>query len=259
MEAVKCSAGQCEAQPWEHISEKSKDEWGGSNSSPEVRFRIPGAHTTACLHTDIPAECMSASEGPGMCVRARGVFVYTCTWWSVCFFIQTNVWKWTYYIPLHIIKHAQRSLSRQNKGASYFSHVWYQGGKTHTDVERSWLSQSNQALITPRMPFTISSEGGWESKRAKEKNKKTAGLLVVSCEQSCWCPWNTEESGEGKPLQLLNRPCCLLGCCAACSILFQRKSLGKQKWLVFVIVQSFCCDFNGNEYQSRLTRWFSLF
>lgn len=28
----------------------------------------PGTHTTACLHTDIPAECMTASEGPGMCV-----------------------------------------------------------------------------------------------------------------------------------------------------------------------------------------------
>lgn len=62
----------------ERISEKSEDEWGGSNSSPEVRFRIPGAHTTACLHTDIPAECLSTSKGPGMCVH-----VYLCMCVSV--------------------------------------------------------------------------------------------------------------------------------------------------------------------------------
>lgn len=150
---------------------------------------------------------------------------------------------------LHSITHHQTCIeqlteAKQKEQVTSLSLMFDTRGKnTHTDVEKSWLTQSNQALITPRMPFTISSEGGWESKRAKGKKEKTAVLLVVSCEQSCWCPWNAEESREGKPLQLLNSPWCLLGCCAACSILFQCDSFGKQKWLVFAIVQSFCCDF----------------
>lgn len=84
-----------------YISEKSKDEWRGSNSSLQVRFRIPGAHTAACLHTDMPAECMSASKGPGMCLRAC-----MCVWdcFSLCVCFQTNMWTW----PEHHSEYTQR-------------------------------------------------------------------------------------------------------------------------------------------------------
>ena len=159
----KSSAGQHEAQLWERISEKREDEWGGSNSSPEVRFRIPGAHTTACLHADIPAECMSASEGPRMCVC-----VYTCTWWSVCF--SCKLMCQNEHITFHYTSSNVHSETYQSKQSSeLFSLMCDAGGKTHTDVERSWLTKSNQALITPRTPFTINSQGGWESKRAEKK------------------------------------------------------------------------------------------
>lgn len=141
-------------------------------------------------HTCWVYKCQQGARNVCVCVC-----VYTCTWWSV-FFMQTKCVKINI---LHFITHHQKyihKLIKANKGVSCFF-VWYRG---KTDVERSWLTKPNQALITLHTAFTISSEGGWESKGEREKKK--AGLLLVSFEQS-WCPWNSEESREGKPLQLL--------------------------------------------------------
>lgn len=99
----------------------------------------PVSTLTYLLSVIVPArgqECVCA------CVRA-----YLCThvrWrWSVCAcvcFIQSNVWKSTYYIPLHTIRHTtQRNVPKQTKEWAVFfpphSLMCDTGGKTHTDVE----------------------------------------------------------------------------------------------------------------------------
>lgn len=63
------------------VSERSKDEWGDSDSSPRGQVSHSWAHTAACLHTDIPAECI---------VPARG---QECDCWRGRVFFQTNMPK----------------------------------------------------------------------------------------------------------------------------------------------------------------------
>ena len=171
-------------QPWERISQR--------RVKMSVEAQIPPQRSGFAFlgHTPPPvsklAYLLSASEGgggTGMCVHAP---VYLCTHARggvcVCVFIQTDVWKGNI---LHSITHHQTYTEKLIKANNDVKEVScsppspscvIQGGSggggglhssAHTDVERSWLIKSNQALITRRTPFTISSErggGGGESR-----------------------------------------------------------------------------------------------
>lgn len=191
----------------ERISEKSEDEWGGSNSSPEVRFRIPGAHTTACLHTDIPAECLSTSKGPGMCVH---VYLCMCVSVRTCDSFFEHVLNWTYYILINIIQHEHRKSSKHT--AALFSLSSFIRGK-NTQMSRGFGPPiQSRALITPHTPFTISSAQGWvgvSSHFGRAVHLKHRGIQRGETTGAFNCPW------------------CLLGCCAAAFYFNVKASLNK--------------------------------
>lgn len=134
----------------------------------------PVSTLTYLLSVRVPArgrECACVC----LCVCAFVWVYFTCTWLSLFFFSHKLVVN-----ILHSITHHQTNIQKRSITKTWVccfllflsvSHVWSEGN-AHTDVERSWLTISNRAIITPCTPFTISSEGGWESKGAKTKTKK---------------------------------------------------------------------------------------
>lgn len=208
----------------ERISKKSGDEWGGSNSSPEVRFRIPGAHTpqpvstlTYLLSAWVPVGAWNVCAC--VCVRACAwvcctfvcvrAFVYTfmCERGpeSVFLFIQTEQLKTTHQNERIAFHHTSNTPFRYGsnctvKTVKRFIFTPEMRGKTYADVGKSWMSKSNQSAHYS-MHAIHNQLSGWVG---VQKSKK-AGLLLVSFEASR-CPWNAKESSEGKPLQLLTAP-----------------------------------------------------
>ena len=152
---------------WERISEKSEDEWGGSNSSPEVRFRIPGAHTTACLHTDIPAECMSASEGPGMCV---------CVWVGVCvsvFFMHTKCVQMNILHSIYISSNIHTQTYQSKQRSELFL---CEKKNTHRCRGVGSPNQTKHSLLRARHSQSAQRVGG-SPKEQQQKNRAPSSLI----------------------------------------------------------------------------------
>lgn len=131
---------------------------------------------------------------------ARNVCVYVCVRMHVVqcvFFMQTKSVKMNI---LHSITHHQtyiHKLIKANKGAGCFF-VWYRGKNTHRCREE--LAHQIKPSTHYSAHAIHNQLRGWVG--VQKRKKKKAGLLLVSFEQSI-CPWNSEESREGKPLQLL--------------------------------------------------------